>query len=103
MEYIQNLDYFRLAVIDGSELGPDLNGGREVCINGTGDRPLFTYTIDPTQCGVPVGAPIGADVPVIPSVPSVVIPSIPEPATWALMVGGIVASRLWSNARKRKR
>lgn len=77
---------FHWLVIDGSELGPDLNGGRLVCINGTGDEPLYEYTIDPTKCVT--------DVPAVFEPLSFAAP-VPEPSTWALLLGSMLVSRLW--------
>jgi hypothetical protein len=85
MEYVE-LSIYRWNVIDGGVGGEGAPGGRLVCINGTGDTPLYTLTIDPTKCDV--------EVPAIPTLFNVPTVPIPEPSIAALM-GLALVSGLW--------
>jgi hypothetical protein len=96
MELI-DLSVWHWQIIDGQE--PDswiMTQGRRACINGTGDYPMFMLDEDTT----------GAKCSPVVSVPHIepqlfaAVPAVPEPSTWALMVGSLVVCRLWS-VRKR--
>lgn len=90
---------FRLVVIDGSELGPDLNGGRLVCINGTGDEPLYMLTIDPEMCRPPA-LELVPEVQVVPrSFVDVPLAPIPEPSPWVLLALGLLGVIGWKGGR----
>jgi PEP-CTERM putative exosortase interaction domain len=99
MEQVELLQW-RWNVIGGSELGPDLNGGRLVCINGTGDTALETLTIDATKCApeFPVVTAM-VDIPVVHSLAA--IPAVPEPSTLVLMLTGTAV--MMAIARKRRK
>jgi hypothetical protein len=83
--HMTNDTAFRWVVIDGPEL---------VCIDGTGDLPLFMYSVDASKC-----APV-VSVPHITPQLFAAVPAIPEPSTWALMVGSLVVGRLWSQRKR---
>ncbi len=87
---------FRWGYIDGGVGGEGAPGGRLVCINGTGDLPLFEYTIDPSQC---LPGPLLAPTPELrniePPPGDMPPPPIPEPSQWVLVALGLLGVLGW--------
>jgi PEP-CTERM motif len=98
---------FRTVVIDGSELGPDLNGGRVVCMNGIGDMPLSSYLFVSGACpalnddtpAAPTPAVFSADPTPLVGTPTLLtappVAAIPEPSTVALLGLSLAVAGLW--------